>query len=265
MNIEESLSTVVHRWDDGKMSLEKEFLGDESLIHLCLNGEKITSLLASNCDLKELLCGHYYTEYDLVIPTAKPNISIEKNSTGISVNLLNEKVELNSKRNNIVVSSCGACDQNELSDLIDRTPTVSNPTELYSIPQLILLLDQMRGEQVEFSKNGGVHGAGLLFNNGTFDVKEDIGRHNAVDKVIGAAFLSGTTQSIRAMFLSGRCGWDIVMKAAKSNIPVIVSVGAASSLAAKTARAANITLVSFVRHGKSVVIGPVDGRFHTKD
>jgi FdhD protein len=67
------------------------------------------------------------------------------------------------------------------------------------------------------------------------------------------------------MFLSGRCGWDIVMKAAKSNIPVIVSVGAASSLAAKTARAANITLVSFVRNGKSVVIGPVDGRFHTKD
>ena len=55
------------------------------------------------------------------------------------------------------------------------------------------------------------------------------------------------------------------MKAAKSNIPVIVSVGAASSLAAKTAQAANITLVSFVRNGKSVVIGPVDGRFHTKD
>ena len=247
------------------MNLVKEFLGDESLIHLCLNGDRISSLLASKQDLKELLCGHFYTEYDLQPPSSKPNISIDQDSSGISVNLLNKSVNLNSKRNHIVVSSCGACDQDDLSDLINRTPTVSNPTELYSMHELISQLDRMRDEQVEFSKTGGVHGAGLLFNDGEFDVKEDIGRHNAVDKVIGATYLSGITQSIRALFLSGRCGWDIVMKAAKSNIPVIVSVGAASSLAAKTARAANITLVSFVRNGKSVVIGPVDGRFHTKD
>ena len=243
----------------------KEYLGDESLVHLCLNGKKITTLLASKQDLEELICGHFYTEYALESPSVKPNIAINDDAGEIRVDLLDGNLKFNHKRNRPVVSSCGACDQSELSELIDSTPIVSPPTQPYSMDELVGRLEEMKSKQTEFSKTGGVHGAGLLFADGTLDVMEDIGRHNAVDKAIGATYLKGMEHVIRALFLSGRCGWDIVAKAAKANIPVIVSVGAASSLAAQTARAANITLVTFVRNGKSVIIGPVDGRFHTKD
>ncbi|MDA8639014.1 formate dehydrogenase accessory sulfurtransferase FdhD [Candidatus Poseidonia alphae] len=265
MNIEETPHFILHRWEHGQFRLVKEYLGDESLVHLCLNGEKITTLLASKHDLEELICGHFHTEYSLDLPSKKPAITISEDSGGVRVDLLDGSLNLISKRSRPVVSSCGACDQDELSELVDSTPIVAPPSEYYSMDELVKHLEKMKSQQTEFSKTGGVHGAGLLFSDGTFVVMEDIGRHNAVDKVIGATYLKGMNQQVRALFLSGRCGWDIVAKAAKSNIPVIVSVGAASSLAAQTARAANITLVTFVRNGKSVIIGAVDGRFHTKD
>ena len=265
MSIERPHHVIVHRWEGGELKLVKEYLGDESLVHLCLNGEKITTLLASNNDLQELICGHFFTEYGLNSPSVRPNITISEDTGGISVDLNDGNLDIITKRSRPVISSCGACDQNNLSDLVDNTPIVSAPSEYYFMDELVGFLEKMKSEQTEFVKTGGVHGAGLLLGDGTFGVMEDIGRHNAVDKVIGAMYLKGMNQNIRALFLSGRCGWDIVAKAAKSNIPVIVSVGAASSLAAQTARAANITLVTFVRHGKSVIISPVDGRFHTKD
>jgi len=109
-----------------------------------------------------------------------------------------------------------------------------------------------------------MHAAGLLLGEpGELLVREDIGRHNAVDKVYGFWSKSSHAKPA-ALLLSGRCGWDIVAKAASMGTPVIASYGAASTLAAETARMANITLISFVRDGKAVVIGPVDGRFQRK-
>jgi FdhD protein len=109
-----------------------------------------------------------------------------------------------------------------------------------------------------------MHAAGLFIGNGTsLLVREDIGRHNAVDKVYGCWSRNGSKPPL-ALLLSGRCGWDIVAKAASMGTSMIASFGAASSLAADAARWANITLVSFVRDGKAVVIGPVDGRFERK-
>jgi FdhD protein len=145
--------------------------------------------------------------------------------------------------------------------LIDQIPSVSDTTTVYSIESLIRSLDDMRKHQPGFEKTGGMHAAGLFFGEPhDLLVREDIGRHNAVDKVIGALLESNTHPVPRALLLSGRCGWDIVSKAAKLDIPVIASIGAASTLAVKTARASNMTLVSFVKTDRAVVIGPVEGR-----
>ena len=108
-----------------------------------------------------------------------------------------------------------------------------------------------------------MHAAGLLDMNGNTIVMEDIGRHNAVDKAYGAWYQQ-TNAPADVLLLSGRCGWDIVAKAATMGTPIIASFGAASSLAAETARASNMTLISFVKGNKAVIIGPVEGRFQRK-
>ena len=265
MTLKKHFETLVQRWENGNVSPLSEFLGDESLVHLSVNGNMLTSLLASNSDLNWLLIGHLFTEYQINIASPNNHIQIEQDANGITVNVDNLELVVKKKRSELVVSSCGACDQDNLNTLVDSTPNVTASSKLYQMEELMSKLDEMKSKQEVFSKTGGVHASGILMDDDSFAVMEDIGRHNAVDKVIGHALSIFKDARIRALFLSGRCGWDIVSKAAHANIPVIVSVGAASSLAAQTAREVGLTLVSFVRDGKSIVIGPFQGRFDTKD
>jgi FdhD protein len=110
----------------------------------------------------------------------------------------------------------------------------------------------MRPRQPLFEATGGIHAAGLFTLTGELlSVREDIGRHNAVDKVIGRAVLDGATSlDDRILVVSGRAGFELVQKALKAAIPVMVSVGAASSLAVEMASAAGMTLYSFVGPGR---------------
>ena len=114
------------------------------------------------------------------------------------------------------------------------------------------LPERMRPHQTLFEATGGIHAAGLFTLEGELlSVREDIGRHNAVDKVIGRAVLDGATSlADRILVVSGRAGFELVQKALKAAIPVMVSVGAASSLAVDMASAAGMTLYSFVGAGR---------------
>ena len=264
-DVDHDSKTLVQRWENGAVSPLNEYLGDESLVHLSANGDIFTTLLASNSDLKYLLIGHLFTEYQLDVSGVNNHIQIIEDAGGITVDVENPTITLKMKREGLVVTSCGACEQDNLNTLVDSTPKVTDSNRPYRMEQLFEKLDEMRSVQEVFLKTGGVHGSAILMDDDSFTVMEDIGRHNAVDKAIGYALSTSSSIRIRALFLSGRCGWDIVSKAAHANIPVIASVGAASSLAAQTARQAGLTLVSFVRDGKSVVIGPFQGRFDTKD
>jgi FdhD protein len=148
-----------------------------------------------------------------------------------------------------------------LSALVSETPSVTDPASVFDVEQLINSLENMRSQQPGFEATGGMHAAGLMLSEKSdLLIREDIGRHNAVDKVMGAWLESKEGGRPVALLLSGRCGWDIVAKAARMNIPIIASIGAASSLAIGTARSSNMTLVSFAKAGRAVVIGPVQGR-----
>jgi FdhD protein len=147
-------------------------------------------------------------------------------------------------------AACGVCGKESLEDLDQSLPPITRvecATEL-----LDKLPGRMRPHQTLFEATGGIHAAGLFTLDGELlSVREDIGRHNAVDKVIGGAVLNGAASlADRILVVSGRAGFELVQKALKAAIPVMVSVGAASSLAVDMASAAGMTLYSFVGPGR---------------
>ncbi len=147
-------------------------------------------------------------------------------------------------------AACGVCGKERLEDLDQALPGIAEvgvETDL-----LAQLPDRMRPHQTLFAATGGIHAAGLFTLEGELlVVREDIGRHNAVDKVIGRAVLDGATSLAgHILVVSGRAGFELVQKALKAAIPVMVSVGAASSLAVDMASAAGMTLYSFVGPGR---------------
>jgi FdhD protein len=111
------------------------------------------------------------------------------------------------------------------------------------------LADRLRAGQGVFERTGGLHAAGLFSSSGELQyAREDVGRHNALDKVVGRALLDGNVpMSSSILVVSGRAGYEIVQKSITAGIPMLVAVGAPSSLAVALAREFNQTLVGFLR------------------
>ena len=254
--------TVHHRTAKGQSIIEESF-ATEALIRLSVNGSSLINLLGSPEHSRELAIGHLMTQHGLR-PHQIESIVVTERDGAVHVDMAT-KDELDlTERTGVVTSSCGACDQSELSELVKGAPVVTNPSLSFELEAVLEILHAMREQQTGFRTTGGMHAAGLYGRDDTsLVVMEDIGRHNAVDKAYGA-WHDQTLERPNVLLLSGRCGWDIVAKAAAMDTPIIASFGAASSLAVETARASNMTLITFVKGDKAVIIGPVEGRFHRK-
>ena len=150
-------------------------------------------------------------------------------------------------------SACGVCGRRSIEELIERCGVVEGGAIL-SARAIERSLDEMRARQSRFDRTGGIHAAAAFGADGTLlVVREDVGRHNAVDKVVGALLRSGRLGEAALLTVSGRAGFEIVQKAAAARIPVVASVSAASSLAIDLAKDAGITLAAFARGGSMSV------------
>jgi len=147
-------------------------------------------------------------------------------------------------------SSCGVCGRRSIDDLLHGIQPVG-PGFTIDRGVIAAMPDRLRAAQKAFDQTGGLHAAGLFDRQGALvQVAEDVGRHNAVDKVVGAQLLQGHLPlSERVLFVSGRTSFEIVQKAVCAGIPVVASVSAPSSLAISLAADAHVTLLGFVRNG----------------
>ncbi|HSR22187.1 MAG TPA: formate dehydrogenase accessory sulfurtransferase FdhD, partial [Candidatus Eisenbacteria bacterium] len=159
------------------------------------------------------------------------------------------------ERSFLASSACGVCGKQSLEAL--RTVGARPVEDGLVVPATVLagLPDRLRGGQRLFERTGGLHAAGLFTAAGDMvAVREDVGRHNAVDKVVGWALLQGRLPLTgMALLVSGRTSYEIVQKAVTAGIPLVASVSAPSSLAVSLAEEYAVTLVGFVRDGRFTV------------
>jgi len=154
------------------------------------------------------------------------------------------------QRSFYTTSSCGVCGKGALEAVAVEAPRVESKL-LVSLDLVSSLPDRLRDAQAAFAATGGLHATGLFTANGELRfAREDVGRHNALDKVIGRAFLDGLLPLAESVLcVSGRLSFELVQKAAVAGCPVLVAVGAPSSLAVSLAADRGITLCGFVRNG----------------
>jgi FdhD protein len=164
-------------------------------------------------------------------------------ATGVTVSLANLQ------RNFYTTSSCGICGKASLLALQSVCPPRRSNRFSISAETLYTLPARLRAAQSVFNRTGGLHGAGLFHEDGELlALREDVGRHNAVDKLLGAEFLADRTPLRESLLLlSGRASFELLQKALMGGVAMVASVGAPSSLAVRVAKEFDITLVGFLR------------------
>ena len=222
------------------------------------------TLMRTPGDDEDLARGLLYTEglihgegYIVAITETDPPTatSDRREMTTIAVTLA-PHIEIDAdmlSRATMATSACGLCGRLVIrsANALRRVGGALNEPEL-TAAFISDLPGRLRQAQPVFAETGGLHAAGLFdLNGGLIAIAEDVGRHNAVDKLIGKALLSGHLPAHHAvMVVSGRAAFEIVDKAAMAGVPVLVAVGAPSSLGVEAARATGLTLIGFARDGR---------------
>jgi FdhD protein len=146
-------------------------------------------------------------------------------------------------------SSCGVCGKTSIEAIRVQVPPL--PSRMSLTSSVAQMPETLRMQQPAFDATGAIHAAGIFDADGTLlRAREDVGRHNAVDKVIGSFFREGVALDRRVLVVSGRASFELVQKAVVARIGALVAVGAPSSLAIELAREMNLTLYGFVRDGR---------------
>lgn len=232
----------------------QDFVAVEEPLQIRLNGRDLAITMRTPGDDDALTAGFLFTEG--IIDDAAQISEIEEDGKGtVSVQLAPgvDSGSESSTRNFYMTSSCGVCGKASI-DSLRAAGCTSLASEHPKIDAHVLtsLPDRLRTGQSVFERTGGLHAAGLFDTTGKLlDLQEDVGRHNAVDKLIGTALLAGGLPlEENILMLSGRVSFELVQKALRARIPIVTAIGAPSSLAVETALRFGITLAGFVREGR---------------
>jgi FdhD protein len=230
----------------------------EEALQININGKPFTMSMRTPGADDDLIRGLLHSEAIISSTQFHPKPIFQKeNEEGIVtvVDLdIPEKylgVGYSNSRSLLSVSSCGICGKTELGEEVFEGKTIEASSQ-FSAESFTKMFAQMNRGQFDFKQSGGTHAAALFDADGSLlVVKEDIGRHNAVDKAIGYLLLRGRLSEAKAMTVSGRISYEITIKAFKAGIPFLAAVSAPSSLAVDYAKEFGITLLGFCREGRA--------------
>ncbi|MGO8816792.1 MAG: formate dehydrogenase accessory sulfurtransferase FdhD [Terriglobia bacterium] len=254
-------SSVVTEWNDGDARILNDSLVGEEPLLIRTGHDTLTVTMRTPGDDFELTAGFLFTEG--MISSRDEILSLDwaddsaADHRAVHVELKAEAVPRSraTNRNFLSNSSCGLCGKTSLEAVYSAGITRPNPDFRIDPEILCGLPDTLRSAQTLFGRTGGLHAAGLFDPSGKLlALKEDVGRHNAVDKLVGWALLQGLVPlSNCALLASGRGGFEIIQKSLAAGVPLLASVSAASSLAVQMAREFGMTLVGFLRGRRFVI------------
>ncbi|MGA4838655.1 formate dehydrogenase accessory sulfurtransferase FdhD [Streptomyces sp. G45] len=256
----------VVRVRDGAVSERPDTLVAEEPLEIRLNGKPLAITMRTPGDDFALAAGFLVSEGVLGAADELRNIVYCAGATADGSNTYNvvdvttapdvALPDITLERNVYTTSSCGLCGKASLDAVrtTARWPIADGDAPVRLTPELLAALpDRLRAAQRVFDRTGGLHAAALFSEDGELiDVREDVGRHNAVDKLVGRALQDGRLPLARTVLLvSGRASFELAQKAVMAGVPVLAAVSAPSSLAVDLAAEAGLTLVGFLR-GRSM-------------
>jgi FdhD protein len=238
-----------------------DYVAEEKPLHLFLNTTYWATILCSPSNLKEMSVGHLLSEGILKSIAEIEEVNLKETEGSCYVKLkaevnADERLSLSRLHQRVVTSACG--DQSTYQ--YKRKPAKVTSNLKVKTKVVFNSVNQMNFKAEVFRQTGGVHAAAIYTADGSMvALAEDVGRHNAVDKVIGMAALKQTLFGECFLTSTGRLSGDIVFKASKVGLPIVASLGAALDSGVAMAEAANLTLAGFVR-GKRMNIYTCDER-----
>jgi len=253
----------IARWRAGDWRDDRDQVAAEEPLQLSLDGKPLSIVMRTPGNDLELALGLLWAERVIgsLDDVARVRMSAEAQEDEPRVSLANDLIESNHvdvylrtsggrrpERSFLASSACGVCGATTVESLaLDFASLAPGPTVGAAV--LPGLSDRLREQQRIFESTGGLHAAGLFDERGELQLlREDIGRHNAVDKIVGRSLLEGRLPLRRSVLaVSGRAGYEVVQKAVAAGIPILAAVGAPSSLAVATAERFGMTLVGFLR------------------
>ena len=263
----------IARWRTGDWRDDHDQVAAEEPLQLSLDGAPLSIVMRTPGNDLELALGLLLAERVIrsLDDVAKVRISAEAGEEEATLAVVADLVESNQvdvhvrggagrrpERSFVATSACGVCGATTVESLALDFPRLGDGPRID--PKLLPpLADRLREQQRIFESTGGLHAAGLFDASGRLELlREDVGRHNAVDKVVGRALVDRRVP-LRGSLLavSGRAGYEVVQKAVAAGIPILAAVGAPSSLAVATAERFGMTLIGFLRDDRfNVYAGP---------
>ena len=258
----EAPQVAIRRWSAAGWKEAPDEVAAEEPLQLSLDGEPLSIVMRTPGHDLELALGLLWAERVItnLAQVAEIRVSAEAGeeeaAIAVSADLLESNhvdVRLHSasrtlQRSFLASSACGVCGATTVASLALDFPLLP-PGPVLEPAALGQLGTRLREGQAVFDRTGGLHAAGLFDTAGRLRVlREDVGRHNAVDKVVGRSLLDGRLPAADGVLaVSGRAGYEVAQKAVAAGIPVLVAVGAPSSLAVQVARRFGLTLVGFLK------------------
>jgi len=257
-----SATVEVAKWRDGQCEFLRDVVAEEVPIALEYNGISHAVMMATPADLEDFALGFSLTEGILADISEFYACDIVRGTEGIQVQMQVASarfVALKEKRRNLTGrTGCGLCGAETLAQAVRHPAAVSNVALRFSAQVLHAALEAMQAQQQLQQQTGATHAAAWLASDGHITlVREDVGRHNALDKLIGALAQQQEDFSSGAVIITSRASYEMVQKAATVGIGFIAAISAPTALAIRLAQETDVTLVGFVRRqGHVVYAGP---------
>lgn len=256
-----AMALRVVEWRDGETHRQQDEVVVEEPLEIRVKGVPVSVTMRTPGDDGELAIGFLVTEG--IISSREDVRGIENAEDGPNAHNVVDvalrvglDVDLERLRRNVfAASSCGVCGKASI-DAIRVRGLMPPARDVRLAPGLLRgMTETLRAGQTVFGRTGGLHAAGIFDLDGRMlAIREDVGRHNAVDKIIGLAVLTGEIPLARSVLVvSGRGGFEIVQKSLAASIPIVAAVSAPSSLAVQLARDMGQTFVGFLRGGRFVI------------